>query len=345
MRVGIIPETPVERLALALGRVPTPIVETFPPIVFARCTIVATQLGFFTALAEHPCSAEELACRCQTQPRPTRLLLDALVAMRYVRYHDGRYRLARATRRWLDPASPSNVQDYLAFTTTQWDWLGHLQAFLRDGEPILIHQDLSTEQWQTYEAGMRSIARLTLPEVMARAGVPRQARTMLDVGGGHSLAAITLCRRHPHLHADVLDLPAALTAASSLPTDVAGRIRRIAGNALTSTLGQGMYDIVYVANLMHHFDAAQNRCLAQRIADALRPGGMWIIQDGVQGAEDQVSQASALGSLYFALTSASGFWSFADFARWQREVGLRPRRPIRLLTAPGQGLQIAVKPQ
>ena len=44
------------------------------------------------------------------------------------------------------------------------------------------------------------------------------------------------------------------------------------------------------------------------------------------------------------LTSAAGTWTFEEMADWQRGAGLRPRRPIRLLTVPGVGLQVATKP-
>jgi hypothetical protein len=120
---------------------------------------------------------------------------------------------------------------------------------------------------------------------------------------------------------------------------------RLAGDALTSDLGVETYDLIYVANLVHHFDASQIIGLASRIATALRPGGVWVIQDGVRERRRRSQRmAAALGDLYFALTSASGFWSFTEMANWQKRVGLRPLKPIRLLTAPGQGLQIARKP-
>jgi SAM-dependent methyltransferase len=343
VRVGIIPEHLLERVALWLGAIPTPIVQTFPPIVFARCVIAATQLGIFTALAEGVASADEIAARCHTQPRPTRLLLDALVALGYASYRAGCYGLAPAARRWLDPVRPGNVQDYLAFTAVQWEWLSHLEAFIKTDTPLIFHHDLAPAEWERYMLGMYSIARLTLPEVLWRARLPRHARTLLDLGGGHGLAAIQWCRRRPTLRADIVDLAAALLATPPLPSDVAPRLRRIAGDALTSDLGTACYDVVYTANLMHHFSAAQNQCLAQRIARALRPGGIWIVQDGIRDTGNHISQASALGALYFALTSASGFWTFDDFATWQRAAGLRPRRPIRLLTAPGQGIQIATR--
>jgi hypothetical protein len=54
---------------------------------------------------------------------------------------------------------------------------------------------------------------------------------------------------------------------------------------------------------------------------------------------------AALADLYFALTSESGTLSVDDLAAWQRDAGLKPRRPIRFLSFPGAGQQNAVKPR
>ena len=44
--------------------------------------------------------------------------------------------------------------------------------------------------------------------------------------------------------------------------------------------------------------------------------------------------------LYFALTSRSGLWSFAEMADWQRAAGLMPRKPVHLVPGSGPGLQV-----
>jgi hypothetical protein len=102
---------------------------------------------------------------------------------------------------------------------------------------------------------------------------------------------------------------------------------------------------VLIANLVHHFDAATNRALVGRVARALRPGGILVIGEVIRPDSPGASgQIGALTDLYFAVTSEAGTWSFAEMAAWQRAAGLVPRRPLRLLTAPGGGLQIARKP-
>ena len=344
MRVGIIAQTLWERLALALGRVPEPIVEAFPPLVLARSIMAATQLGIFEALAATPLTVENVAAACHTERRATAALLAVLVSAGYLRKNIGRYRLASKAQRWMCPGSPADVSAYIRYNYLQWSWLGELEGFIQTGVPVACHEHLTPTQWGDYERGMASIARLVLPEVVWRTRLPARATTLLDVGGGHGLAAAHFCQRHPRLHATVLDLPAALAGAPPPAPAMAGRIVQQAGDALTTDLGCGTYDVIYMANLVHHFDAPAMQSLAEHIAAALRPGGIWIIQDGVRGQHRRSEQMSAaIGDLYFALTSASGFWSFAEMAAWQANAGLYPKRPLRLFTAPGQGLQIAVK--
>ncbi len=349
MRVGIIAQTLLERAALALGRIPEPIVEAFPPLVVARSLMAAAQLGVFAALSAGPQTLTALAATCQTDPRATAALLAVLASGDYVAESRGVYRLTPKAQRWLRRGSPDDVSAYLRYNYLQWDWLAELERFLQTGQPIAFHERLSEADWRQYEQGMAVIARLVLPEVVWRVGLPPDATTLLDIGGGHGLAAARFCLRHPHLRATVLDLPAALAAAPPLPADLAAagaRVTREAGDALTTDLGAAAWDVIYMANLLHHFDAAEIQALAGRISVALRPGGLWVIQDGVRERRRRSERMSAaIGDLYFALTSASGFWSFGEMAAWQTQAGLAPRRPVHLLTAPGQGLQIGVKPR
>jgi hypothetical protein len=123
------------------------------------------------------------------------------------------------------------------------------------------------------------------------------------------------------------------------------RIVHRAGNALTDELGNEEYDLIFIGNLLHHFDEQTNRDLVKRSARALRPHGSLVIEELQRfQSPKEVGELGALSNLYFAATSEAGTWSMQEIAEWQREAGLLPRKPIRLLTAPGAGLQAALKP-
>jgi SAM-dependent methyltransferase len=194
---------------------------------------------------------------------------------------------------------------------------------------------------------MRSLAGGLAPELVRRMPVPKGASDMLDIGGSHGHYSAELCRRHEGLRAVVLDLPQAVEGAAALLAEegMGDRVVHRAGDALTDDLGTEAYDLVLVSQLVHHFSAEQNRDLAVRIAGALRPGGVYAIFDAFRPASPgEAGQLGALLEFYFALTSQSGTWAPEEMAEWQRQAGLRPRRAIRLRTAPGAGIQAAVKP-
>ena len=63
---------------------------------------------------------------------------------------------------------------------------------------------------------MRSLASTLAREAVLRTPVPRGARAMLDIGGSHGFFAVALCRRHPGLRAEILDLPEAVAQAAPI---------------------------------------------------------------------------------------------------------------------------------
>ena len=346
MRVGVIGDNVLERVVLALGLAPTPIADTYAA-GFARVVMVATKLGVFESLAAGALTASEVAGQCGTDARATEKLLNALVGMRYLRFDRDRYALAPVARRWLLEASPRSLRDNILMKFLEWQWLEGVEEFVRSGRPLDVHGTLSDDDWGLYQRGMRAQANVTAAEVARRTPVPKGAREMLDIGGSHGYFSVALCRRHAGLRATVLDLPQAVAHAAPLlaAEGMGERVVHRAGDALVDDLGAEAYDLVFNYALVHHFDGEANRDLARRAARALRPGGFLVIGDAVRPRSPQATdQFGAFLDLYFALTSEAGTWTLADMAGWQREAGLRPRKPIRLLSVPGVGLQVAVKP-
>ncbi|HYN88606.1 MAG TPA: methyltransferase [Ardenticatenaceae bacterium] len=346
MKLGAIAQNVLERLVLAAGLIPTPLIDTHIAMLLARTVMSATKLGIFEALAEGPLTAGEVAARCDTHPAATGKLLDALVGVGYVQALGERYDLAPLARKWLLQASPRSLYPKMLLQFVEWEWIEHSDEFVRSGTPLQIHERLAPEEWAHYQQAMRSLALFAAPEVGWRTPVPRGAREMLDIGGAHGYFSVAICRRHPALRSVILDLPEAVAQAAPLLAreGMGDRIRYRAGNVLTDDLGSEAFDLVFMANVAHHFDAETNRALAERVARALRPGGVYVIQEAIRPRSAQeAGQFASLLDFYFAYTSESGAWSYEEMAAWQREAGLAPRKPIRFRLAMGAGQQVAVK--
>ncbi len=351
MRIGCVPESLPEWMVLRTGNVPTPLLESLGGLLLTRQLMAGAKLGIFALLATEPLRAGEVAARLGTAPGATEKLLGALVGARVLAFEQGRFALAPLARRWLDPESPTSLVDSLLFRYDEWRFTENLEEFVQTGRPLDVHRELPGEAWGRYQRGMRSLAGLSAGEVVRRTPAPAAARAMLDVGGSHGYVSVSFCRKYPELSAVILDLPAAVEqAAPILAQDLArekleGRVVHRAGNALADDLGHDAWDIVFVGQLVHHFDDATNRDLVKRIAHSLRPGGVLALQEVIRpAAPGEGGQLGALMDLYFALTSTAGTWSFQEMADWQRSAGLSVKAPVRLRTAPGIGLQIARRP-
>lgn len=349
MRIGAIPETLLERVALWLNIIPTPLGDTHLSFILARAIMEAAKLGIFEALAESPRSAEEVAAICTTEPQATSKLLNALTGARYLKTRDNRYVLTRIARKWLLKESRTSVCDKLMLQFFEWGLVERFGDYVRTGEAIELHDALNKEQWRLYQRGMRDVARLNAWEVGRRTPIPKNARDLLDIGGSHGIYSAELCRRHAKLRAVVLDLPEAIVEAQPLLAreQMDKRVVHEAGNALTYDLGNEKWDVVFISSLVHHFSEAENRSLAKRVAQALRPGGVFVIQDYVRPASIKEAVKAGVGALldlYFAATSHSGTWTLSEMKSWQQAAGLEPGRAVWFRTIPGHAQQAATKP-
>lgn len=346
MRLGVIPESLFERVLMRLTVAPTPLADTMVALLLARALMAGTSLGLFDALAAAPLTPAEVATRCSTDERATGKLLFALAGARYLTYREGRYALAPVARKWLLSGEAQSLRDAVLQRYFDARLLEHAEEFVRTGRPTDFHTKMTAEDWEVYQRGQRAHAVYSAPEVARRAPAPRDPREMLDVGGAHGYYSVALCRRFPSLRSTVLDLPEAVTQSAPLlaAEGMGERVAHRAGDALRDDLGREAYDLVFVGNLVHHFDDATNRELMRRVARALRPKGVCVVLEIIRAATpEEAGQIGALTDFFFAVTSAAGTWSFDEMAGWQRAAGLKPHRPIRLRLTPGYGLQCARK--
>jgi SAM-dependent methyltransferase len=350
VKIGTIPEGLVERLALRAGLAPTPVIDTFHAVIVARAIMVATKLGIFDAVASHPRSAADIAATLSVDAKGLTKLNNLLVSLGYLRFDGRGYAATRLSAKWLRRDSSQSLRDNMLLRFLEWEAIETIEDFVRTGKALDVHELISGDQWQVYQRGMQSLARLSAGEVARRVLLPRGAATMLDVGGGHGAYSVAFCRRYRQLQATVLDVAEAVDAAAPLLASEgegpAERVRHRVGNALTDKLGESKWDLVFMSHLVHHFSASANEDLVRRAALALRPGGTLAILDVLRAESPSAgSQTGMLLDLYFAVTSSSGTWSKEEISRWTTQAGMGSARTIQLRTAPGLSVVMAAKPK
>ena len=333
-----------ERMLFLLNQGPGPMLDFLGAQAF-RAVSVAVRLGVFEALSGGPLAAGQVARRIEGSESGTALLIDALVALGYLKRKGGRYANTRMTAKWLLRGSKTSLVGGLPFFESmvfeRWSRLCESIRLGRPAMPGFAWLEQGADRWRIYQDGMIAVARMAAGEIVAKVPLPRGARRLLDIGGGHGLYSIAFCRRHPELSSTVFDLPQALEVARETIASehMGGRVGVQAGDFCVNELGGG-YDAALLFNVLHAFSPEQNTRLLQKAARALNPGGLIVINDQIaQRVRGATARAVVSLQALNYLNDLGGRTYGADEIRgWLAEAGFgRPRRS-RLRRTPGFAL-------
>jgi ubiquinone/menaquinone biosynthesis C-methylase UbiE len=338
VRVATKSESVQERLALAAGVIPTPLLETFEAMAMARAIMAGVSLGIFDALAENPDDADGLARRLQLDPHGTDILLVALHALGYVQQRAGRYRNSSAVEKFVLPDSPQTVRAYVGdFNRDMWDEFSRVEDAIRGGETSGLHsREPDDPYWERYMRGLFDLTRLAGDDVAKMIPV-RNPKRMLDLAGGHGGYAIAMCRRHAELTVTIAELEGAARIGREIVREqgMADRIDFLVGDMFTTDLGDG-YDVATAFQILHHFDEDVNVELLTRAREALRDGGtVAVLEQERPPAGERGSSIGALTGLLFYVTSRARTYTADELTTFVEAAGFNRVRQRRSQQFPG----------
>lgn len=341
MRLSVAYDGLVERIGARFNLVPRPLALSMFAMPVARSMQVAGRTGLLRELAKGSATADQLAARTGLRLQPTRLILDTLCASGLARLIIGeRYELPATSRKWLDPDSDTYVGGFLEDTWHYWSWWQDLEGLAREGRSIELHdRPPGDPYWRSYITGQYQLARLSSDAVAKAVGLPPNARSLLDVAGGHGEFSMALCRRNPNLRATVIDLPGSARIGREI-VDRAGmseRVRHHVGDMFEIDLG-GPHDAALCFNIIHHLSPDQARVLFTRIGDALAPGARLSVLDLYTRPAGKQPDSGAYLGLFFHLTSGAETYSTNQVADWLAHSGFGTPRIKRLPRLPGLAL-------
>jgi hypothetical protein len=216
MKLKIAPENFLERIALRFNLAPTPLVDTQVAFNAARTIMAAADTAVFEALGKTNKTYQEISEICKTHPDATKHLLDCLVGIGYVKWQNEKYSLKQKYYKWLLKEYPSNLIGKLRFQLSEWNWMNHLEEYVRTGKPMELHAVISEKEWAAYQNGMRDLSVNAASELAKKLKLPANATKMLDIGGSHGLYSIELCKKNPLLSSTILELPVAIDRARAI---------------------------------------------------------------------------------------------------------------------------------
>ncbi len=348
--------TPLENLLARLSLLPVPLFDVPLGAGIAKALVTACEMGLFDALSQHALPLNVLAGRLNCDPNGLELLLNLLVSAGYLHERKGYYRNTRAAQRWLTTTSPFTIAPYILHSPDIVDIWNHMPEVVRTNRAVMrmpYDEKNETPEEQArlarHYAGLAALATMLGREITLRVHLPRGATALLDVGGSHAAYSALFCRRYPHLHATILDIPAGLEAGKRtammmhLEERMSFVVADIVKENFAADVGQ-QFDVALYFHIAHLLQPTINQAVLAKVVQTLKPGGMLIFVDQVT---DQLhgSRLASLMVQFMALTMATvggTTYPFATVKMWLEQAGME-RVTSHQLVMPGATLITAVK--
>ena len=293
----------------------------------ARSIQTALKLGLLEALRPKPLDWQTLAAAIHCDSRATMLLANALVALGLLRKDAAEYRLSDSARKFLLADSPEYLGGMILFDEALWTTWGKLDESIRTGQPARAPEmyQSTPEETERFIRAMDCLVRARGDAIwMAEQLDLSWARTLADLGGGPATYLAEFLSRWPHIRGVLLDLPATLQVARKILSERGGAWQqRLVLNELDYKRNEipGPLDVIFMSNVIHSEDEAQNRLLVAKCFRALAPGGLVVIKDHIMNTELTRPPAGAVFSLYLLLTTNGHDYSFDEVSHWLRGAG------------------------
>ena len=285
----------------------------------------AIDLGLFTAIGEGNSTVPAIAARCGASERGTRILCDYLTVSGLLTKANGAYGLTPEAAAFLDQRSQSYLGSAAQFLTHSMHHkaVADVAQTVRQGSTVLKgreYLDVENQVWVDFAKGMMAMMFPAAQYMATLIGAPNR---LLDIAAGHGIFGIVAAAAHPGLHVDALDWPAVLAVAeeNAQRFGVADRWQARPGSALELDFGTG-YDVIYLTNFLHHFDAAECTGILRKCRAALSPSGTLVTLEFIPNPDRVSPPASAAFSMTMLLNTVGGdAYTFAELQTMLQNAG------------------------
>jgi O-methyltransferase len=307
-------------------------------------------LDFFTWLAAHPGTNDDIVRHFGLQRRPVDVMTTLFVAMGLLERSGGALRTTELAREHLIATSPWFLGPYFPKVSDR-PIARDLLEVLRTGEPARFagrpaegdwHRAMEAEAFAEEFLATMDCRGLLSAQTLARNLPPGTRRRLLDIGGGSGIYACGLVAHAPELRASVLEKsPVDAVARRAIERrGFAGRVDVVAGDMLKAPLPRG-YDVHLFSNVLHDWDEDVVKLLIAASASALPAGGEVIVHDAFLNADKTGPLTIASYSVLLMHVTQGRCYSVAEMESWLADAGFS--KPVLVPSAVGRSALVAVK--
>jgi hypothetical protein len=252
-----------------------------------QAVLLCHDLKLFPLLAGKPGTLEEIAAAQQIAPRPAQALVQVCTALGLVKVQEGVFSLTPVAEDYLLESGPAYFGGFLDYTLAHRTVLSFdslKKAVLTNNAQVYGGAELYNSHQEHGELA-RAFTRMMHSHSRAAAQAwPEKidlaaTRTMLDIGGGSGVHAISAALCWPELSIVLFDLPAVCEVAQEYFAT-----QGLQGRSLTTSgdLWQDPFpaaDLHFYSDIFHDFSYERCRFLARKSFASLAAGGRIIIHE------------------------------------------------------------------
>ena len=287
----------------------------------------AIELDIFTAIGEGATTAAAIAAKRGATERGVRILCDTIVTDGLLTKSDGHYGCPPDTALFLDRRSPACIGDVSAFLVSPEMFSGSLSLAecVRRGGTVLPGQgsvEPDNPFWVLFARAMAPM--MAIPaRMMAEQVAGTDPMKVLDIAAGHGVFGISIAQKNPQAELTAVDWASVLEVAkeNAVKAGVSARLHTLPGSAFDVDFGSG-YDLVLIANFLHHFDPPTNERFLRKVYAALKPAGKAVTLEFCPN-EDRVTPLSpARFAITMLQSTAHGdAYTFSELESMFRNAG------------------------
>lgn len=296
----------------------------------SRILLTAVELDLFSVLDKKMLTSNEIAGIIKTDVRATDRLMNALVALGFLRKIHGKFYNAENASKYLVKGKP-DFMGGIYHSLGLWNTWSSLTESVRLGTSVAERKPSPIGiDWSDAFIAAMHYRGVKEAKILAMLLDLKNVHRMLDIGGGSGTFAMEFVKTNPKMTAVVFDLPHILPITKKYidAENMSGKIELKAGSFLTNDFGSG-YDLILLSAIVHMNSYDENKMLIKKCYDTLNHGGQIIIKDWIMKDERTEPEGGAFFALNMLVGTKSGdtytemeireWFNYAGFSKTEKK--------------------------